>query len=79
MGEDAMAVALQGHETAVLAGVTLQAVQIGGGATWHTAAPKDDVSGALIAHSPGQALDLSHCTPSHSDASDYSMVRISTC
>ena len=60
MGEDAMAVALQGHETAVLAGVTLKAVQVGGGATWHIAAPKEDGSGARIAHSPGQTLDMSH-------------------
>ena len=63
LGEDARAVAVQDHETAVLAGVTLQAVQVGGGATWHTAAPRDDASGALIAHSPGQALDLSHSRP----------------
>ena len=47
------------HETAVLAGVTLQAVQAGGGASWHTAAPRDEGSCALIAHSPLQALDMS--------------------
>lgn len=57
--EDAVAVAVQDHEAAVLADVTLHSVQLGG-ATWHTAAPENDASGTLIAQSPEQVLDRPH-------------------